>query len=104
FRSGRAADCFGDCVRGFKRRNDSFCPCEEFGGVESLRIGAWHILGAAVVVQPGVLGSNRGVVEAGRDGMCQRDLSVLILKQIAVAAVQNTRSRTGEAGSVFTQS
>ena len=46
-----------------------------------------HVIGAALVAQPRVLGSDHRVIQAGRYGVSQRDLAVLVLQEIAVGAL-----------------
>jgi hypothetical protein len=52
-----------------------------------MRVVARDVLGAAGVVKHGVLGTNGGVVETGGDGMRQRDLAVVVLKNIRECAL-----------------
>ena len=61
------------------------------------------VLGAAGVVQPGVLGADGGVVEAGGDGVRQRDLAVVVLQHVAVGAVQHAGQPAGEARGVLAE-
>ena len=68
----RAADGFRDGVGGFERRDDSLRAGEARAPRERLAVGRRDVLGAALVVQPGVLRSDAGVVEAGGDRVRQR--------------------------------
>src|SRR3546814_5975583 len=45
---------------------------------------------AADLVQPGMLGADAGVVEAGRDAVRLGDLAVLVLEQIGLVAMEDT--------------
>jgi len=72
-------------------------------------IGNGGILGAALVGEPGVLGADGGIVEAGRNGMRRGDLAVFVLQDVGVSALENTGARSrktllrGEASGVFTK-
>src|SRR5206468_10402752 len=65
------------------------------------------IFSAALVGEPGVLGADRGIVEAGRDGMRGGDLAVFVLQNVGVSSLQNAGARSGKtlmrgkAGGVF---
>jgi hypothetical protein len=49
-------------------------------GVKRFLIGGGDVFGAALIVQPGVLGSDGGVVESGGDGVGEGDLSGGVLQ------------------------
>ena len=73
----------------FEGGQNAFDAREAAGGVESFGVAGGDVLGAVAVAQPGVLGTDHGVVEPGGDGMGQRDLPVLILQEVAVSALEN---------------
>ena len=50
---------FGYGVGGFERGNNSFRAGEHGRGFERFRVGGGDIFGAALIVQPGVLGADR---------------------------------------------
>ena len=57
----------GQRVAGFQRRDDALQAAQLVEGIERLRIGDRLILGAADVLQPGVLRADARVIEAGRN-------------------------------------
>jgi len=67
-------------VRGFEGGNDALGAREETRGIESGLIRNGGVLGAALLGEPGVLGADGGIVEAGGDGMRLGDLSVFVCR------------------------
>src|SRR5579885_1998365 len=51
------------------------------------------VFSATLVGEPGMLGADGGIVEAGGDGMGGGDLAVLGLQDVGVGALQNARAR-----------
>ena len=66
-------------------------------GVERLLIAGRHVLGASLIVQQRVLGTDRRIVESGRNRMRQRDLAVVVLQDVRVRALQHARAAAVEA-------
>ena len=66
----------GQRMRRFQRRDDAFEPRAELEGVERLVVGDRDILDALLLVEPGMLGADAGIVEPGRDRMRVDDLAV----------------------------
>ncbi len=58
-------------------------------GLHRLLVGYCDVLGAPAVFQPGVLGSDAGIVEPGRDRVGLDDLAVLVLQQVGAVAVEH---------------
>src|SRR5258708_187003 len=56
-------------------------------------LGAAHaaVLGAAAALQPGVLGADARVVEAGGDRVCVEGLALVVLEQVGAHPVQHAR-------------
>ena len=100
---GRAADGFGHGMRGFERRNDAFRAAQRDGGIDGSLSQQAQYSARAAIVQPGVLGTDGGVIEPGRNGMGERDLAVVVLQQIAARAVQHAGRAAGEARGMFAQ-
>src|SRR5437016_14056780 len=94
---------------GLQRGNDAFGAGEKSGGIESSLIGDGGIFGAALIGEPGMLGADGGVVEAGGDGMRCGDLAVFILQDVSVSPLENAGARSckslmrGEARGVFAE-
>ena len=86
---GSKAQSLGHGVRAFERGQNSFGPRELDDCIESGGIVLRDILGAAGVVQRGVLGADGGVVEAGGNGVRERDLAVVILQNVGESSLQN---------------
>ena len=59
-------------------------------------IGHRHVACAAAILEPGVLRTDAGVIETGRDGMGFADLPVGILQHIRAVAVQHAHASCGE--------
>ncbi len=101
--AGARAQGFRHGVGGFKRGNDSFRAGQYARGVERLLIGDRAILGALVIVQPGMFGAHQRVIQAGRYRMRQRHLPIGVLQKITMRAVQHARRSTREARRMRTQ-
>src|SRR5258708_24016846 len=82
---GRRRREYGDMgqrVRGFERGNDTLELAQELEGSQRLVVGRRHVLDPALLLQPGMLGPDAGIVEAGRDRVCLLDLAFLVLQEI----------------------
>ncbi len=86
----------GNGVRGFERGDDAFGAGEQTRGGDGIVVGDGGIFGAALVGEPGVLGADRGIVEARGNRMRGGDLSVFVLQDVGVRALQNAGARAGE--------
>ena len=73
---GSKAQGLGHGVRAFKSGQDSFGARQLDHRIERGGIVLRNVLGAARVVERGVLGTDGGVVESRGDGMGERDLAV----------------------------
>src|SRR6266851_1961251 len=99
----------GDGVGGFECGDDAFGARKKARGIQSRLIGDGGIFGAALIGEPGVLGSDGGIVEACGNGMCRGDLPVVVLQDVGVRSLENagTRSRKslmrGEPSGVFAE-
>ena len=72
-----------------------------WNAVERRRVVDPGVFGAADLAQPGVLGSDRRVVEAGRDRVRQLDVAVGVLQHVAARALQHAGAAAGEARRVL---
>ena len=79
----------GEGVGGFEGADDPFRAGEQGEGVERLLIGRADIVGAAAVLEEGVLGPDRRIIEPGRDRPAFADLAMLVLQHIGLRAVQD---------------
>ena len=85
----------GDRVRALQRRDDALEAGQGGKCLQRLAVGDGGVVSAATVTQPGVLGAAAGVVKTSRDRVRFEDLTVLVLHDSGVGAVQDTR-RTGD--------
>src|SRR5580704_5053423 len=76
-------------MRALERRDDAFCLGQRLQRVESFRVGDGSVFGATDVVEPRMLGTDAGVVEAGGDRVRLANLPELVLQQVSLVAVQN---------------
>ena len=83
-------------MRGFERGDDAFGAGEQAGGGNGIVVGDGGIFGAAFVGEPRVLGTDRGVVETGGNGMRGGDLAVFVLQNVSVGALEHPGARAGE--------
>src|SRR3546814_10725386 len=99
----RRRDAFGggDGVRRLQRGDDALQLGQLLKARERFFVGHRLIPHAADLVQPGMLGADAGVVEAGRDAVRLGDLAVLVLEQIGLVAMEATGATPGEAGGVL---
>src|SRR2546430_948531 len=82
---------------GFERGNDAFGAGEGARSVECGSVGYGGIFGAALVGEPGVLGTDGGVIETSGNGMRCCDLAVFGLQDVGVRALEDAGTRAGEA-------
>jgi hypothetical protein len=59
------AEHLGERVRGLERGDDTFELAAELEGIKRLRVGRGEIGHAAGILEPGMLGPDAGIVEAG---------------------------------------
>src|SRR3954470_21593822 len=78
-------------MRRLERRDDAFEPACQLERLQCLFVGYRDVLHVAKLVEPGMLGTDAGVIEAGGDRMRVADLSVPVLQQIGAVSVQYTR-------------
>ena len=64
--------------------------------VERGVIGHGEIFSAIFIREPGVLGTDRGIIEPGGNGMRGGDLAVCVLQDVCVCALQNAGARSGK--------
>src|SRR4029077_10868894 len=64
---GRALQNLGHGMRGFKRRNDALGADQLMSGRQRFGVGGRSVFGAMTVVQPGVLRTDGGVIQTGRN-------------------------------------
>ena len=91
----------GDRVRRLERRQDPLFARQPLKRLERLVVVDPGVLGALRVVQPGVLGPDGGVVEAGRDRVRQLDVAVVVLQHVGARALQHAGAAAGEARRVL---
>ncbi len=73
------------------------------GSLERGLVGGGDVLGAAGIVQGGVLGSDGGVVKSGGNGVGEGDLAVVILQDIGIGSLEDARCSAAEACSVLSE-
>ncbi|MPM47170.1 hypothetical protein SDC9_93878 [bioreactor metagenome] len=81
----------GESVAGFERGDDAFGAAQVVEGLQRFAVGDAHVLRAADLLQPGMLGADAGVVQARADGVRLGDLAILILQDESAVAVQHAR-------------
>ena len=78
-------------VRRLQRRDDAFGCVQRLETLQRLLVVHGDVLRALARLQPAVLRSDAGVIEAGRDAVRLEDLAVGILQQVGASAVQHAR-------------
>jgi hypothetical protein len=91
----------GHGVAGFQRRDDALGAAQVVEGLQRLVVGDAHVFGAADVLQPGVLGADAGVVQAGADAVRLGDLAVVVLQHVGAVAVQHAGAAALQRGRVL---
>jgi hypothetical protein len=79
----------GEGVRGLDRRDDALRLRQQAQRLHRLGIGRRDVLGAADVGEPGVLGTDAGIVESGRDRVRLDRLAVLVLQDERLGPVED---------------
>ncbi len=87
-------------MRRLERGNDAFELRAQLEGVERFLVGCRHVGDAAAVPEPGVLGPDAGVIEAGRYRVALENLAVVVLQQIRAVAVQHAGAPAVHGGGV----
>ena len=82
-------------------RDDAFRARTQLEGGQRLYIRDSDIFHAARLMEPGVLGSDAGIVEARGNRVRVLDLTIRILQQIGSVAVQNAGAAGGKGSGVF---
>src|SRR5690606_35620903 len=98
---GRALEHLRQGVGRLQRRDDAFQAAALVEGAQRLVIGDRYVLDAADIVQPGVLGADAGVVEAGGNRVGVDDLPVVVLQQEGAVAVQHAGGTAVHAAGVL---
>ena len=101
---GSQVQCLRDGMGALKSRKNAFGAGETDDRIESGCVGMGKVLGPAGVVKGCMLGSDGGVIEAGRDGMRERDLAVFILQNVGEGSLQDSWSAALETRCVLTES
>ena len=73
---------------GFERADDPLRAGEQGEGGQRLLVRDADIIGAAALLEEGMLGPDRRIIEPGRDRPAVADLPVLVLQHIGLGAVQ----------------
>ena len=81
-----------DSVCRLDRRNDTLDTAEVLECIYRLIVGDRNVLCAADIVQVSVLRADAGVIQTGGDGVNRSDLTVLVLAEIALHAVENAQT------------
>ena len=90
--------CVRDSVGRLQRWQNPFQPTESLERLERLRIRHVAVLCSTQIVEPRVLGSDRRVVETGRNRVCRFDVAVGILQHKATGALKNAHCPGRKAG------
>lgn len=96
----RELDCAIDGVRRLQRRDDTLEFTDQLEASKCLSIGGCDELCALVVLPRRQLGTHAGVIETCRDGVCVRDLTVLVLEHVGAYTVKNTLGASSESSRV----
>ena len=91
----------GHGMGGFDGGNNALHAAEILKGIHGLRVGDGDVFRPSDVMEMGVLRPDAGVIKAGGNGIHRRDLAELILTEIALHAVENTRPPGGDGGRRF---
>ena len=97
----RKLDHLGQRMRRLERRDDALELAAQLERRERFVVGGRQIFHAAHVVEPGMLRTDAGIIEAGGDRMRFLDLAVVIHQQICAVAVQHARAAAGNRGRVL---
>src|SRR5438445_4089048 len=99
---GGTLNDLGDRVRGFQCGDDSFRASKEGSRFQRFLVGGGNVFGSAQVFEHGVLGADRRIVEAGRDGVRACNLASAVLQYIRVGALQNSGRASTKTGGMIT--
>ena len=90
-------------MRALERGHNAFCPGQAQSGLEGFFIGGGNIFGPAGIMQGRMLRPYRSVVQAGRNGVGESDLAVVVLQDVRVGALQNAGRTTAESRRVIAE-
>src|ERR1700730_16890616 len=85
-------------MRRFKRRHDAFESGTQFERGHGVLVADGDVLDALDIAQERVLGPDARVVETGGDRMRRMNLTVSVLKQVRIAAVQHAGAAGNKRG------
>ena len=92
----------GERVGGLQSRDDALHPGDLLEGGERFVIGRVNVFALMRIGEPGVLRADRRVIETGRNGVSQLDLSICIGEQPGLRALQDAELAAGESCRVAT--
>jgi len=87
----RALDDFGYRVGRFQGGDDSFQTRQFCKGFQGFIVRGVGVLGSVFVAEPGMFGTDGGIVQTGGDTMRELDLPVFVLEQVGTRALQNAK-------------
>src|SRR6266849_8677692 len=86
------------CVRWLQRRDDALKLAAKLKRRHSLVVGRREESHPAYVVEPGMFGTDAGIIEAGRDRVGLLDLAVVVHQQVSTVAVEHARPAARNGG------
>src|SRR5215467_9776707 len=90
-----------DSVRAFQRRHNPFFPRKQIESRKRVIIGRRGVLCETLIPQITVFGPYGRIIQSGRHGMSQIDLSVVVLEEISHRALENTGFSTRKTSSML---
>ncbi len=88
-------------MRRLKGRDDAFELAAKLECRHRFVVSRREELHPAHVMQPGMLGADAGIIEAGGDRMRLLDLAIVVHQEIGAIAMQHARSAAGDRGRVL---
>src|SRR6516164_4005969 len=90
-------------MRRFQRGNDALRACKDTRRLQRVFVADSSVFHTSMAEERGVLRSDGGVVETGRNRMSIRNQAVLGLQDVRIGAVENAGFAAGKSRCVFAQ-
>src|SRR5260370_10828859 len=88
-------------VRRLERGHDALEPGAELERGHGVLVVDGDVVHALEIAQEGMLRTDAGIVEPGRDRVCVEDLAVAVLQEVRVGAMQHARAPGHQRGRVL---
>src|SRR5579859_536461 len=98
-----ALHTFGNRVRRLERGHNPFGSRQHHAGIEGFGIRCSYVLSASGIVQRCMFRADRRIVETSRDGVSGGYLPGVVLQNVRICSLQNSRRSSAKASGMLSQ-